>query len=386
MGAALFAVFYAVAVTGSGLDRAGADSVEIAGKNFAPFLARSNIALSLDSARLGADNVALAYARRAVSAVPMEASASAQLGSLLLAGSRLGLADRAFKAAALLGWRDQRTQAYWAAKSLQQQDYAAATLRIDALYRTDPDNLAANVLIGSLERTPAGRAALVNRLRISPSWISDYAAGAANLPTQDRTGRLDVLGRAALLGARPRCQAIFGAINDLTYNAREPVDARRLWAIACDRESAGAMIANGEFVLDARQFATPFDWKLRAENDAGAVIINNRLEIWNTSDRPTVVAEQMLTLPAGEASLKWAATGLAPLAVDQMVNLKCGSRDLRLRRSGGSSEADSPRQVMVTIPRGCPAQLLQVRLAGPVSEAYLLRISASLPEKAGSVS
>ena len=128
-------VLYLVLAWGSGLDRS-AQQREIDAR-LVPAPLRSGVlfAQARQFIDAGIAGSAFAPARLALARDPANPAAPALLGAALAGKRDHVAADRAFRVAARLGWREPLTQLYWFQVSLGQNDFINAVLRFDAIAR-----------------------------------------------------------------------------------------------------------------------------------------------------------------------------------------------------------------------------------------------------------
>ena len=183
IGASLALLLFGALALTSGIDRMSRHDPALARLLPGPLeaqAARSTAALALTREQAGP---AIAAARRAVAADPVDPASTSLLGTAYLLGERPRKAEAAFRVAARFGWREPATQVYWYQAALQAGDLPRAVDRADALLRTHPQLPTRDAVLEPLESTAAGRAALIARMAGRPNWIhpcrsrSDTAAG-----------------------------------------------------------------------------------------------------------------------------------------------------------------------------------------------------------------
>ena len=231
-GATLLSLVYTGLALGNGIDRLSATRPELATK-VPPLFASDSLrvtgaqALSVGNAR----SIAM-IGENAVRDAPTDPQSAAMLGAGLLVGGNQRLADRAFRVAGQLGWRVPITQNYWMSKALEISDYQSAALRLDALGRQQPALLAERRLLDPMERNPAGRAALIQRMALQPDWLSTYIANDASTPTDTMLQRSVVLEEAAHAGVVLGCGAIAPLVRQMIA-LKLTDEAARLWRDHC---------------------------------------------------------------------------------------------------------------------------------------------------------
>lgn len=229
---ALLSLAYTGLALGNGIDRLSATRPELA-TEVPPLFASE--ALRVEGAQALRDGDArsiVMIGEKAVRDAPTDPQSTAMLGAGLLISGNQTRADRAFRVAGRLGWRVPITQNYWMAKALEVSDYQSAALRLDALGRQQPDLLAERQLLDPMERNPAGRAALIQRLALHPDWVPTYVANGVSAPTDAMLQRSVVLLEAAQAGVVLGCEVIAPLVRQMVA-LKLPEEAARLWQAHC---------------------------------------------------------------------------------------------------------------------------------------------------------
>ena len=223
--AVLLSLAYVGLVLGNGLDRLSETRPELA--NEIPSLFASE-ALRIAGAQALSDGNARSTAmigEKALRDAPTDPQSAAMLGAGLLGSGNLAKADQAFQVAGRLGWRVPITQSYWMSKALAVSNYQLAALRLDALARQQPALILERELLDPMERNPAGRTALIQRLALHPEWLPAYVSGSASSPADVMLQRSDVLEEAARKGLVLGCGSIAPTIARLIeLNLRDEAD------------------------------------------------------------------------------------------------------------------------------------------------------------------
>ena len=230
--AAFLSLVYTGLVVGNGLDRLSASRPELAPS--VPSLFASE-ALRVAGAQALSDGNALAILKigeKAVRDAPTDPQSSAMLGAGLLGTGDQRQAERAFRVAGRLGWRVPITQNYWLSKALAASDYQSAALRLDALGRQQPGLLTERPLLDPMERNPAGRAALIQRMALHPNWLVNYVAIDGSPPVAALLQRSTVLVEAGQAGVMLGCEQIAPMVRQLVA-LKVPDEAARLWQAQC---------------------------------------------------------------------------------------------------------------------------------------------------------
>jgi len=312
IGASAALLVFAALAAMSGLDRLSIDAP--AGRLVPSVLraqsARAHAALAIVRREAAP---AIASAREAVAADPVDPASPALLGSAYLLGGDNARAEQAFRVAARFGWREPATQLYWYEAALQSGDLPRAVERADALLRTRKGFSAAEQVLTPLESTPEGRAALVRRLADKPGWLADYLRldpAAAPAVLARRTEVLAQLGRG---GTQLGCDTIAPFVQTaLDRGARR--DAERVWVAHCPGASLDAGVADGGFErLEEAAGPSPFGWRPQLSGDVSLRVVarnggNHAVELSNNAPVSRLVLLQAVSLPPGTYRL----TGKAP--------------------------------------------------------------------------
>ena len=267
MRAARFASFtlcaiFGLAVLASGLDRMELVSPQIAALLPGPFHARSDLAAATALAGRASAQASTA-AVQAIRFNPADGRAAALLGAGLLQAGEGERAESAFRVAALAGWRDPLTQAYWYEATLRVGDYTGASRRADALLRAVPGAVSAAALLASLEASAAGRQALIARLREKPPWRAPFVAMDDVDGADAARARAQSLLALAASGERLGCSQIAPGARALLGHGLGR-EARQLWRAHCDTPVA-AGLADADWSTLAQTLrdgatGSPFGW------------------------------------------------------------------------------------------------------------------------------
>jgi hypothetical protein len=259
---------YAVAVVGSGLDRASHRSPAVEAAVPWPFRAEADRAAASTALLRKQNAVAVAHARKAVANDPVDIDSAALLGSSLLAEGQDDAAAKAFRVAASFGWRNVATQGYWYAAALQAGDLRVAADRADAILRTHPNLVDEEQLLQPLESQPAGRAILAEHLAQQPPWARSYLALPSDSPPgllQTRFQVVSELGaRKVSLGcetAAPFAKSLIGADR---WN-----DAKAFWNANCPQARVAGLIGDPRFTSVDKGVGPelPFSWRVQRSGD-----------------------------------------------------------------------------------------------------------------------
>jgi hypothetical protein len=300
--ASLALLLFAAMALASGLDRMSLQA-RGASRLIPPVLrahsARSAAALAI-TRRQPAQ--AIASARAAVASDPMDPASSPLLGAAYLLNGDTVRAEAAYRVAARFGWREPSTQLYWYEASMQSGDMPHAVDRIDALLRTRPGFPQSELLLAPLESSPAGRAALIRRLKDRPNWLTIYLQSYKyGDDVLDR--RAVVLTELAAAGTRLGCEAVTPFVdNALERGARR--QAESVWLAHCPGASLTEGLADGGFEQFGRVEQSPFGWRPELSGDVTVRAVdkgrgNRVLALRNRGAVSRLVLHQAVSLVPG---------------------------------------------------------------------------------------
>lgn len=308
VAATLALLGFAGLAVASGLDRMSLQAPALA--RFIPSSFRAEAARS--SARLSIvrqqPEAALAEARQAVSADPLDPASTALLGAAYLLDGDAPRAEGAFRVAARFGWREAATQLYWYEAAIQSGDLPRAVERADAILRTRPGFPATVTMLEPLESTPAGRAALIARMADRPEWLKSYAWPDPNLSEEVLGRRSVVLAELGAAGTKLGCEAVSTFVQGaLQRGARRQAEA--VWTSHCSAGALSGGLADGGFEQFGSEAEFPFGWRgqpsgdvaLRSVEKAGG---NHVLQIHNRSSVSRLVLRQPVSLEPGTYRLR----------------------------------------------------------------------------------
>lgn len=265
------------------------------------------------------------YARQSLLANPMESLAISLLGEAQIQQQDNAGADKAFRVAGQLGWRDAAVQTYWMQRSLAVGDYAIAAERLDALLRQTPLFDRRKPLVDALLATPQGRAALASRLRLGPAWATTFIIDVTGDTPETALERAEVVEAA---GPGPWTCAQAGILADRLIAQQAYPEASRVWHQNCP--ARGGLLYDGGFdnVVTTNQ-PHGFDWRL---SDRGDIDIrpgcdasgSSYLDISVSSPFRQDMLSQTVVLAPGTYRLTWTAQSLKGSASEALgVSLAC---------------------------------------------------------------
>jgi hypothetical protein len=385
-GLVLACLGYAALALGSGLDRLSAQAPGLAGNVPAFFASEAYRVRGGAALTRGQADEALALGKLAIADSPTDPQSTAMLGAGRLASGDRGGADVAFRVAGKLGWRVPITQSYWMDRALGAGDYRIAALRLDALLRQQPALHRQRQLLDPMERNPAGRSAMVERMRAGPVWLASYAGDVHDLPADVMLQRAPVLLEAASKGIVLGCPAIAPSVNRLAVLGlfRE---GSQLWRAHCP-PAGGSLVGDGQFALAGPgEKVSAFAWELLGSDGLtlGYGLSPNgpgqRLTIQGSAPRIRPILSQLLALAPGRYLLSWRSGDRQERpskAVRASLTCLGGEPQWREAQPNGSR---GQWQASVTVDGSCPAQLLLFGVGADGSDLWLedVRIAAGAP-------
>jgi len=317
-----------------------------------------------------------AVAIRALAEGPLHWAALRDLGIAEdMAGNKVP-ARSVMARAALRGFRDVPTQAWWFQQAIVAGDALAGLPRLDALLRSEPD-LEPRLfpIIPALLTRPAVGSALSARLSANPPWrdavLSDLAAKG---PDTAAVGGLflDLRSRSASPDDHE-----FGVLLTRIAAAGRYDDARALWKGLVGLTPSQAAAAPYDGAFRGAPGMPPFNWhiyplesgaaQMEAMPGTGFALTMS----YPASAKPTI-AEQLLMLTPGAYHLagRWRVTGAAPGAgVSWTLNCAAdGAAVGEWRHDVDTQTAWSIFDVGFVVPSGCTAQWL--RLSGQAGTGF----------------
>jgi hypothetical protein len=312
LGAALACLGYGALAIASGLDRMSLKQPELAASVPAAFASQALRSSGAVLIGQGQARPALAKGEAAVRDAPLDPGSTALLGIARFRTGDSAGAERAFRIAGQLGWREQFTQTYWMGRALEIGDWRIAAMRLDALLRQSPELLAERRLLDPLESSAAGRAALAERILTGPGWLRPYTSGLTDVPREVLLLRAQVLGEVAARKGLLGCEAVAPLVERMVEEAAE-LEAAALWRQHCPG-AATTLVYDGAFAAASlQQDRSQFSWTFVGQSEANLLLeptakgAGQRLVVETTSPRPRQIARQMVLIAPGTYRLSWTA-------------------------------------------------------------------------------
>lgn len=267
---------------------------------------------------------AYGYTHRAILSDPLSVQNVSILGRLQLYSGQPTNARKTFEVAGQLGWRDPMSQIYWLDQAMQLGDLKVAAERLDALLRQAPDSGNRDKFLAVVSASPEGRAALAERLKLSPVWAEPYLTS-VDIPPAQLSQRVDVARR---VGRRIWTCAQTAPITQKLVDAKMLDQAQSIWRQNCI--SAGTLVYDGGFdALDTTRATRGFDWQLSGRGDVAVRSIadqsgNRLMELEVESAQTQSVLKQLVVLKPGNYRLTWRTPDTsARSAMGLSVSLSC---------------------------------------------------------------
>lgn len=362
-------VFAIVSIV-SGLDRAS--EYRPGAAKWVPDSFRVNAARELARQELasGQPRLASTDARNSVARDPVDARSIGLYGAALELSGEPASARTAFTVAGAMGWREPLTQLYWMSVAFDERNFRIASLRLDAVLRQNPDYPGHIELLAGFEAYPEGRDQLAKRLADAPGWRDAYFSESYALSPSAQILRADVARRLAQEHGVRDCPLVYNLVASLIA-AREYETAHMVWQAHCRQPGDSPFLSDPGFSrADPTKHATAFDWTW---SDDGAIGVDigpkpgfsgRALTVESTSPRETAFATQMTVLPAGSYTASWQARDSdGKPAADVVFSVSC-DKGIPQNRKATLRDVQSARwDAAFTIPAGCPAQWLSLRIA-----------------------
>lgn len=239
-------------------------------------------------------------------------SASALAQALGMAGEAHRSAE-AFQIALASGWRNTEAQIWAIEAALVNQSLQQAAAHLDALLRITGDAAPQATWLTAIEKSPAGRAALADRLSQTPPWTGRWLRSSADLPKDrisDRIGTLQMArSRGLVVTASDAASASWRLIDN------HPEHALTFWhAIKGRGDSATRGIWDADFRRSFPELrGGPFEWRridsTGAQMKAADSPKGSGLEISNLSIATSTLMETLTSLRPGTWRLTWQQAG-----------------------------------------------------------------------------
>lgn len=317
-----------------------------------------------------------AFARRAILAGPVEASASSLLGTVALQAGNETLVQSAFRVGAQLGWRDVPVQAWIATQAQVVGDVRVMAERLDAMLRVGTPYAQIAPALAAIEKMPGGAEAMAVRLGYSPAWRAQYLGSLETLSDADLDSRMRIAKSARARGLALDCEAIGQSTFKLSQ-ARRARMALRLWQnLECGVDDPHNLAkAAGGFEETDIGGATgmPFRWIVESQADGEATLDvspdsnGHALFVRGTGAKQVTVARRMIVLAPGNYMLRWKAIdGSRRPSAAVGASVACSISYAPLVPAGTMPVQTGTQFTLAFAvpPANCDAQILQVNAQG----------------------
>ncbi|MEN3748105.1 O-antigen ligase family protein [Sphingomonas sp. HF-S3] len=316
---------------------------------------------------------AIASASDALRISSQRSRALRTIGLASIAKGNDEIGETAFALAARLGWRDALIQRWVFERSLAKGDMVPAAQAGDAMLRQGDQRAVVLRGFSTMIATPAGRAALVDRLASKPAWTGSFVASLDPATAQEGIAYTQFMTELAADGLLPdgaEVQAFFRNQISAGHVAQVVETWRRLNPDA--KGDPTREIIDGSFDRFGSDGAGngPFGWTVRA---TPAIILTTDmrsdlsgdpvLTVKSYASRRSTVVAQMLALRPGRYRLDFDVRPGDGAQQSLRVVLECDPSRKRLFRPGELPAGPDWTTVSVrfAIPdSGCAAQALRV--------------------------
>lgn len=289
---------------------------------------------------------------------PIDPAALRVAGFAAILAGRGARGDALMRLAGAAGWRDGPTQLYWAEAALDAGALDVAAQRLDAVRRAaKPGSAAGLALLQRLEATPAGRAALVERLA-GPGqyWAGEYLERLDGLDPAAIDHRIATVTLAARAGVTDIDRDRLGwALVD-----RDRADlAARLAGVGV---GAGPVFAFAPVASGARP--GPFAWTIDGQAGIDATVARRGAgyALHVQADGPSLLplASRLVRLSPGSTRLALSIEG-ARTTMPLIATLRCLGTGTATAQPIGSGSFGF---VLSVPPTACATQALGLAVAG----------------------
>lgn len=350
-------------------------------------------ALSLASEQALARNdypAAERLARSALVLVPRDVRALRVMGIAVSLQGNNRLGSELLLRSGILSWRDVATQVWLIRAAMDQQNYATAAQRLDAMLRSGQLNGDMLQLAHAFAMSPEGRAALIERLVEAPPWRNAFFSSMETLPRESEAGHILLIAELrAREGPLPRSELV-GFVRRLVDQGDAKV-ARQVWygTLTADGRNMVSGVFDGEFridpTVDTDQPRYVFEWDLESGGGALASIGTPPMLLGETAlniragDTDQRVAGQTIVLDPGIHRLSYATAGGDASAISWRASCVGHNRNLPMTPVTARTVAEwRTAELSFEVPKDCPAQRLEIvaRAGGPASsEIWLDHVS-----------
>ena len=321
-------ILFLMLALSSGFDRLSSHQPGDERLVLAPFRADAARVTSARHLVAGDADLALASARQAILADPLDARGPAFFGAARLALGETESGMQAMKVTASLSAREPLAQGALTAAGMSEGRVADAARHFDILLRVHPETRTLDGLFAIMESRPEGRSELARRLGRQSLWADAYlrAEGQGDKVLRDRAAFLASHAQLIELG----CERIEPLVRELSRRNFK-ADAQALQRAQCAQVAGGQLLADAGF--DRLGETATFGWR---RHRSGDVLISARgggVELVNRTSVTRLVLSQPVALEAGEYRVFASVSGSDGDAL--LASLDCGE-PARPSQGGGS--------------------------------------------------
>ncbi|MCA0908928.1 hypothetical protein [Qipengyuania gaetbuli] len=258
---------------------------------------------------------AKASARRAIVRSPLDQGPLSTLGAIQFDNGEAEAAQKSFRAAGALGWRDLATQAYIVEQATQARDAVVLAQRIDAILRLGtPYERVANLVL-TAESYDSEYAAMPSRLASSPPWLSNYIVDAGGLSGPALERRVKMLRAGRDQGMPLNCRPVGWASQKMieSGNMARAIDTwQQLGCGEISPSNLGRIAGGFEEQVRGQETTTLLQWNLEQSGDIQAAIETaphqmggKALHVIDNAPGEKLAAMRAIRLGSGRHILQW---------------------------------------------------------------------------------
>ncbi len=232
---------------------------------------RANVKMAQVSLFSGDQKEAELLAQHALQLSPLDAGALRTLGEARNE-RQANSGDALIMLAGRTTWRDDRTQLWLVQRGLLAGNWRTATLRAEALARTDSQKTATFTFLRMLSALPQAREMIVESLSKRPIWRRDFLYNDEPRTPDQTTALADLLTELANTEAPPSLGEARSAIDALTRDG-EMRRAFSIYSMIAPKPRAGNLLNDPGFSKKPESYPasdrnTVFDWRLHETGNA----------------------------------------------------------------------------------------------------------------------
>jgi hypothetical protein len=318
-----------------------------------------------------------AAARAALVNVPRDVRALRVLGIVSSLSERPRLGSELLLRSGILSWRDPVTQVWLISAAMDQNNFATATQRTDAMLRVGELVPEMMRLMHELAAAPDARPFVIERLAEGPQWRRAFFVNSEYLPDGAIAGHAQLIEDMRTHGEPVSREELAYFLGHLVRKKQYAL-AQSLWlAKSTDRPiSQDSAVFDGDFEQDptaeGAQPRYPFEWQFATDSGNASLgtpplLIGQTALMAEAGDTREPLASQMILLRPGRHSLSYDVTGDGHPAFRWRIRCEATGSVLPLSSQRQRTVGSWRTAVMdFDVPAGCPAQWLElIAHAGP---------------------